>query len=356
MASRWSCSVSDTDLILNVAGIQYSGWTGLRVSLGIAQLANSFQFMVTERWSGQDTPRPIRNGQAALVQFEGESLIKGWVDDVNPSYDANKHGVSVVGRDATGDLVDCAAIYQSGSWSNRTIAQIAANLTAPFNIPVKVLTKVGAPFPRFRIEPGESVADCLERASRFRGVLLISDGLGNLVITQPALDKAPTALTLGENVVSANGTSSWRDRFSKYIVKAQMMGTDEASGDAAAGPNGSASDTVVTRYRPKLIVAEEQANGASCQTRAEWERTVMAARSQQIVYTVKGWKANGKRWKPNALVTVNDPYMGISDTRLISQVDYIQDETGKTTELTVTGQHAYDAIALPQPARTKGLF
>lgn len=348
--------MSDSELILNVAGTQYAGWTGLRISLGITQLANSFNFMVTERWAGQTTPRPIRNGQAAAVQFEGETIIKGWIDDVNPTYDANQHAVNVTGRDATGDLADCAAIYQSGSWSNRTIAQIAANLTSPFNVPVKVLTNVGAPFPNFRIEPGETVAECLDRASRFRGVLFMSDGLGNLLITQPALDQAPAALTLGGNVVLARGTSSWKNRFSKYIVKAQMMGTDEAFGEMAAGPTASALDNVVTRYRPKITMAEEQADQAACQIRANWERTVMAARSQQIVYTVKGWKANGKRWKPNALVTVNDAYMGISDTRLITQVDYVQDANGKSTDLTVTGKAAYNQIALPQPSPTQGLF
>ena len=83
---------------------------------------------------------------------------------------------------------------------------------------------------------------------------------------------------------------------------------------------------------------------------------VMAARSKEIIYTVKGWKANGKRWKPNALVTVSDPFMGINDTRLIAKVDYIQDEDGKRTELTVTGKDAYDTIALPQPSPTEGLF
>lgn len=348
--------MSDADIILNVAGTQYAGWMGLRVSLGITQLANCFQFAVTERWSGQDTPRPIRNGQPASVQFEGETIIKGWIDDVNPAYDANRHGVDITGRDATGDLADCAAIYQSGSWSNRTIAQIAANLAAPFKIPVKVLTHVGAPFPNFRIEPGETVAALLDRASRFRGVLFMSDGLGNLLITQPAIDKAPADLVLGQNIVSARGASSWRNRFSKYIVKAQMMGTDETFGEAVAGPTASASDPVVTRYRPKLTMAEEQADQAACQIRANWERTVMAARSKEIIYTVKGWKANGKRWKPNALVTVNDPCMGISDTRLIAQVDYIQDADGKRTDLTITGKDAFNTIALPQPSPTEGLF
>lgn len=348
--------MSDADLVLNVAGTQYAGWTGLRVSLGITQLANSFDFMVTERWAGQDTPRPIRNGQQASVQFEGETIITGWIDDVNPSYDAHQHAVNITGRDATGDLADCAAIYQSGSWSNRTIAQIAANLTSPFKVPVKELTNVGKPFPNFRIEPGETVAQCLDRAARFRGVLFMSDGLGNLLITQPALEKAPASLVLGGNVVSARGTSSWRERFSKYIVKAQMMGTDETFGEAAAGPSASAYDTVVTRYRPKLTMAEEQADQAACQIRVNWERTVMAARSKQIIYTVKGWKANGKRWKPNALVTVTDDFMGINDTRLIVQVDYIQDATGKRTELTVTGKDAYDTVALPQPSPTEGLF
>lgn len=345
-----------SDLVLTVNGQQYSGWLSIKISLGITQIAGGFEFSVTERWDGDTTPRPLRPGQAASVSIDGTTVIKGYIDTVAPSYDANTHTLTLSGRDATGDLVDCAALHPSGGWSGHTLAQIATELCAPFKVPVKAQTKVGAAFSSWRLEPGETVMETLDRMSRYRGVLLMSDGLGSLLITQPRQYTAPAALVLGQNILIAQGHASLQDRFSQYIVRGQQMGSDDVSGDASAGPSGSATDPAVTRYRPTVILAEDQANISACALRAQWQRTVRAARASAIVYTVRGWKANGQLWKPNALVSVTDSYMGLQESRLISNVQFSMGEQGELTQLTVVGSHAYDCVAIPQPSPTGGLW
>ncbi|WP_424682911.1 phage baseplate assembly protein [Frateuria sp. YIM B11624] len=345
-----------SDLVLTVDGQRYAGWQSLRLSRGVEQVAGGFELTVTERFDGLSKPRPIRKGQKCSVSIDGQRIIQGWIDVVAPDYDAETHTLGVSGRDATGDLVDCAAICKAGTYHNRTLAQIAQDLAAPFKVPVIVRTNVGAPFAEWRIEPGETVMENLERAARYRGVLLMSDGQGNLVITQPAELKAPAALELGKNILKANGHSSQQQRFAEYIVKAQQAGTDLMFGDEAAAPSGTALDTAIARYRPTIILAEDQANAGTCKTRALWQRTVAAARSDQVVYTVVGWLANGQLWQPNALVDVRDRFLDIDETRLISQVDFTLDEQGERTELTVVGRHAYDPIKLPEPEPDGGLW
>jgi len=345
-----------TDAVLALGGQRYSGWTALRMTRGIMQIAGGYELTVTERFDGLTAPRPIKPGQVASVALGSQTVIQGYVDVVAPDYDKVNHTLTVSGRDATGDLVDCAAIHKSGSWSNRTMAQIAADLCAPFKVPVKVLTSVGAPFAHWSIEPGETVMENLDRMARYRGVLLMSDGVGSLLITQPGQYQAPAALVLGENIEKARGHSSLQERFSEYIVKAQQMGDDALFGSNAASPSGNALDTAVGRYRPTVILAEDQANVSGCKLRAAWQRTVIAAKAQSIVYTVNGWMAKGKLWQPNALVPVRDAFMGINETRLISQVDFYLDEGGERTELTVTGRHAFDPIKVPQPNPHGGLF
>lgn len=345
-----------SDLVLTVDGQRYAGWMGLRLSRGVEQVAGGFELTLTERFDGLTTPRPIRAGQKASVSIDGQRVIQGWIDVVAPSYDATSHTLGVSGRDATGDLVDCAAICKAGSYSGRTLAQIAKDLCAPFKVAVIVQADVGAPFADWRIEPGETVIDNLDRAARYRGVLLMSDGQGNLVITQPGELKAPAALELGKNIEQAAGHSSLQQRFAEYIVKAQQAGTDMMFGEAAAAPTARALDAAIGRYRPTVIIAEDQANAGSCKTRAQWQRSIAAARGNQVVYTVSGWLANGQLWQPNALVDVHDRFLGIDETRLISQVDFSLDEQGERTELTVVGRHAYDPIKLPEPPAHEGLF
>ena len=345
-----------SDVTLTVGGQRYSGWTQLQMTRGIAQIAGGYELSVTERWPGLSTPRPIKPGLVAVVAIGGQTIIRGYIDVVAPNYDAQSHTLTVSGRDATGDLVDCAAIHKPGTWRNRTLAQIASDLTDPFGVPLKVETDVGKPFPTWSIEPGEKVVDNLDRMARQRGVLLMSDGLGHLLITQPGQYQAPVALVLGKNIMSARGHASCEERFSKYIVQAQQLGDDDISGADAAGPSGSAIDPGVTRYRPTVIMSEDQADAAGCKVRAAWQRTVRAAKARSIVYTVGGWLAEGKPWQPNALVAVQDSFMGINDTRLIAQVDFFLDDQGERTELTVVGRHAFDVLATPQASAHGGLF
>lgn len=343
------------ELALSVGGQRYSGWQSVRVSRGIDKLAGSFELQISERFDGLATVRPIRPGQPASVLADGETVITGYVDTVAPDYDAEMHTLHVSGRDATGDLVDCAAVHQSGGWQNRSLAQIAYDLVKPFACGLEVLADVGQPFARWRIEPGETVFENLDRAARYRGVLLTSDGLGNLVITQPSTATAPAALVLGENIERARGHSSELERFADYIVRAQQAGTNAIFGGAAAGPSGEALDAAVGRYRPTVIVAEGMSDAAGCQARAQWQRTVMAARARQVVYTVTGWRAHGQLWQPNALVPVQDAFLGLDGRRLISRVEFVLDEGGSRTELTVVPKHAFDPQDLPQPTPLGGL-
>lgn len=350
-----------SNLTLTVAGVRYSGWESIRIRDGIEQLAGSFELSVSERFTGLANPRPLRPGQKAIVAIDGAAIISGYIDVVSPDYDAKSHTLNVSGRDATGDLVDCAAIHKSGAWADRNLAQIARDLCQPFGLSVIVDTDVVKPFKHFAIEPGETVLETLDRAARYRGVLLTSltDDQGEtfLNLTQPGQSgAAPASLELGKNIRRASGHSSLLERFADYIVKAQQAGTDQLYGTAAAAPSGSALDAAIGRYRPTVILAEDQCDAKHCQTRAEWQRTVAAARARQVVYTVGGWQANGALWRKNMTVKIKDQYAGIDETRLISEVAFTLDEQGQRTELTCVPKDAYKPQQVPQPESVGGLW
>ncbi len=344
------------EFALVIDSVRYSGWTALRVERGMDQLAGSFSFTLTARFGADHAVRPIRPGAKAGVSLAGETVISGYVDKAQPHYDADRHELTVSGRDATGDLVDCAAIHKSGHWTNMSLAQIAFDLISPFKAGLTVIANVGAPFKKWAIEAGETVFENLDRAARFRGVLLYSDGLGNLVIGEASSARAPAELVLGRNIESASGVSSELQRFSDYIVRAQQSGTNETYGAGAAALSAQAADATVLRYRPKVILAENESNAAGVKQRADWERTVRAARAQTVVYTVNGWRANGKLWAPNTNTHVRDPFLGIDDDRFISRVAYTMDSEGLRTELSVLPKAAYKALALPEPVGLGGMY
>jgi prophage tail gpP-like protein len=76
---------------------------------------------------------------------------------------------------------------------------------------------------------------------------------------------------------------------------------------------------------------------------------------------VVDWRAgdDAQLWRPNQLVTVYDPFAGIDDDMLISEVEYIWDEHGASTVIHVVGKTAFDRVNEParqQPRhRSRGL-
>ncbi len=333
------------DIVLQVNDINYAGWTSVRVQRGMEQVSGMFELGITDRWPGQSARWPIFPGAECKLTVRGETLITGYVDDRNPSYSSGEHTISIIGRDKTADLVDCAAVYSGGEWKNRNLAEVAAYLCKPYGIKVIAETDVGARHPVYGLEPGESAFECIERYARFRGVLPLSDGLGNLLLTRATTtDRVKTALVFGNNILRSSGRLSWRERFSHYTVKGQ-----EVKG-MTGQPVGRAEDAEVkaSRYRPRILIAEELGDVVSFKARAEWERNVRYGRAQPVNYTLQGWHHADGVWRPNTLVTVTDPLMEFDERELlIVSVELMYNESGTLAQLTLMPREAFDRIPLP---------
>jgi prophage tail gpP-like protein len=340
------------DLQLVVGGKVHAGWNRIRVHRGLEEIAGSFDLGVSERWSATVPPLEVRAQDACSVRIDGTTLITGFIDRAANAYDDRNHGISVSGRDATGDLVDCSAEHSKGEWRNADLGQIARDLAQPFGIRVTVAGDIGAPFPSFAIEPGETVFECMERAARQRGARLVSDGLGGLVVGARPAAAAGGALIEGVNILELELTNDASQRFSVYRVLGQQAGTDDVNGAAAAQVKASANDTGVKRYRPLVLVDEDQGNIAGFQRRAKWEASVRAARALTARVRVQGWKHAGGLWQPNTLIPLASPAARVDRQLLVTEVDFVVDERGTYTELLLTTPEAYSLLPTPAPKKS----
>lgn len=330
---------------LRVNGAFYGGWKSIRIERGIEQIAGTFELSVTDRWVEQSAVRQINPGQSCQVLIDQAVVITGYVDTVTPQYDKQQHTITVSGRDKTGDLVDCSAIHKSGQWSGRKLDQIAVDLCQPFGIKVFRNTDVGSAFNPFSIEESETVFECLERAARMKAVLLVSDGLGNLVLTRAGSGAPVAALTEGEDILAARGEFSWKDRYSRYVIKSQGIGNDDSSGPQVAHQQAESRDSAITRYRPLITLAEDQGTGATLSQRAQWERNVRMGRGNRATITVQGWASEGNLWKPNTMVHLRSPMLYADADLLIASVVFMLDEQGTRTELQLVRREAFDLVA-----------
>ncbi|HEY1505764.1 MAG TPA: hypothetical protein VGF92_15775 [Stellaceae bacterium] len=339
------------EVLLNIAGRAYGGWKAISVNRTIEALAGSYELKLAERYPGQQAKAQIAPGQAASLSIDGKTVITGFTDDVEPAYDEKTHDLTIRGRDATGDLIDSDAIPpagQLGQWLDTPLLTLAKTLCDPFGIPVSADVDTGDPLRIFKIELGEKVFTAIDRLARLRQVLATSDGKGGLHFTRAASGVAHSAVKLGQNVKRGRGRLSWRERFSDYIVMAQLAGVDSVDVETSAGLSATAKDPGVTRYRPKLILDDlTDFNDGIFKQRAEWEASVRAARARRIIETVNGWyDANGALWRPNDTVELTDDFLASYGSFLISGVRLtLDDDGGELAELTLVSPDAF----LPQP-------
>jgi len=339
-----------SELLLNVDNAKHAGWTHINVRRSLETIADSFELSVTNRWKDQVEPRPIVTGNACNISIDSARVITGYVDDVYPNYDARQHSVGVVGRSKTADLVDCS-FFSGEDFKGKTFDAVAKTVCEPFGIDVVTDTDIGTSFAQTqKMEPGETVFEFLERLARYRALRLTSTVDGDLMITRTGTERVATPLQLGNNILSASGNFTMRDRFQEYVVLGQRTGDDESWGNANASASGTVRDDGMTnsRYRPTLIIADGSITTDECKRQAEWHRNTRLGRSGGIVYTVQGWHHADGLWKPNTLVPVVDQFMDIDGDRLITEVQYILDERGERTEIQVMQPEGFDLLALPE--------
>ncbi|WP_420055766.1 phage baseplate assembly protein [Escherichia coli] len=84
----------------------------------------------------------IREGQPCTFRLGTDTLLTGYIDDFIPSYDADNVEIRVMGRDKTGDLVDCSVVHSSGNGKACGLNS-AADVCRPFGITVITETRPG---------------------------------------------------------------------------------------------------------------------------------------------------------------------------------------------------------------------
>lgn len=388
---------------LLVGGLKYGGWESIQIKQGIEQLAGGFALALTDKWPGQAVSWAIEAGQSCTVKIDDDVMITGFVDSVKVRIDKGTHTINIEGRDATGDLVDCSAAPKE--WQGMSFEQVATDLISPFGIELFTQLETGAAgykpkkhgkgkhggggkapsqkafhgggkLPRKSCNSGETVHRILEKLAKIQGVLLLSNRHGGLVVTRAGLNgRATDVLAYGQNIKSIDYERSFANLFSEITVKGQAHGATSTGGGGPVLINAETAKSVaivtrpkvtaatqagttinnpeIHRYRPLIIMAEEQADAARCQRRAQWEAGTREARSKKLQIVVQGWRqTNGRLWEINTLVRIKCPFVRENDDFLVSNIEYKLDLQGGTVcDMTLFSPDAYDVLPdIPAPA------
>lgn len=334
------------DASLIVDGTVYKGWTTLQAVSAIDAIAG--EFAISAEQSGDIMIYP---GASAVLKLKNQIVCSGYISRAGADLSAADCGLTLGGADKTVDLAECSAMAEPDEWFNLNLHEIAVKLCSPFKI--KVVNQVGDAgevFKSFKIQPGESVFDALDRAAKARAVLVTSNETGNLVLTRAGLNGTAESLIFGKNILNAAFSTDWSNRFSDYTVKNQTSLIDDMQESANA--TGTSRDLNVKRYRPLLQVVQNAEAGISVSDMAAWEASVRSGCCAGIDITVQGWaQSDGVLWRKNTLSRVSIPRWGVDAKLLIKQVAFSLDKAGAKTKLTLVSPDAYKRLRVVEKAK-----
>ena len=383
---------------MQVGKEEFASWTRAEVTRDLGDISGSFIFDYDDRARfAKLLPAPdaaalgtaLAPGPVVTILVDDEVVLIGHLVDVTIEGGPAELRASVFGLDRTGDLVDCSANPEGpAEYNGLDVLQITQRLVAPFGMTAKAQADVGDPLPRFSIDVGESAISAIEKATRQRGLLVVSDGVGGLVLTQAGKARGPHPLILGGeagNVHRFRVQMSWRGRYSDHYIKGQLSHVRSAAqkrpavaldsstaplGEGAPLPSppvqsvtaagrrhhqgrgrhgkvyqsGHATDPGIDRHRPRVYVTRAQAGLDTVDEQAEWRvRTSIAAAAHQS-YTLVGFRPveGAALWRPNELVAVTDPVRGLDGVdQLVAGVTYLDGEDGPRSVLRVVNPDLY---------------
>lgn len=391
-----------TDRItVTIGGIALTQVTRFDLSRDLQDISGTFEVSVVDQkrviaaaaavsWDVDQYPGLIVPGPPVTIAIDGTPVLTGWLEKVKGKTSATALTCTLAGRDRTGDLVECAA-FPKGPTEYRNIGLQAFTqaICAPYGIVARMDVDPGENFDRLAMSPHETALSAIDKAARQRSALVVSDGVGGLLLTRGGSTRGAAPIHIGENAYEGDFDIDWSHRFSHYYVKGQTDSSRQRSGIPAAlnstvqpltaggtevappvpptpGPQsataaaaqsilmtGLAIDPLIARWRPTLRLTRTQSGMSSVQEQAEWALRVAKGRSYTQCYRVLDWRAgpNNALWQPNSVVTVVDPFAGVDGDRLIAGVRFTFDETGERTELRVVDLTAYDRINEAQKRR-----
>jgi prophage tail gpP-like protein len=331
-------------ITLKVNGIEWSSWEEATLvdNFG-ATLCSTFELTLADEWRSQYLARPIATGMKCELWLGTEKRMTGWIDKVDPGYGPTRHGIRISGRDLTQDLVDCSSTASPGTWSNSKLEKIAADICAPFSIPVVAGDDTGKPIPTAALQVGETGFQFLEKLCRTRNVWLVSTTAGALTFAKGSTERLPFVLVRGVDIKEAEADFSDQGRFSVYIAKGQQKGSDTLTPQASALVTGQIVDPSITRYRPLIIQAEDQQNGETIMDRLKNEMHKRIGDSRSFTGTVAGWRmASGKVWPVNRRVAIDDDWLGLSVEYLVEQARFEIGTSRYETKLKLVPPEKFD--------------
>lgn len=330
------------NIYLNINGQKITNWTKVSIKKSLFRLAHDFIFTFD---GNEDLSEAIKGFEPVEIYYGNIRMLTGYIEFINPKLNNDGFFIDVIGSSKTIDLVDCSYLGKNITWKNADLLSIIVDLIKGFNINIFSNIDLGTPFKKFSHNLGDKIFDTMSRACAERSLIPLTNSGGDLSLTIVPDSFSIDSLIYQRNILQINLTNSYKDRFSQYIVRSQENETPSSGWNKKSiSVKGEAFDSEILRYRPLQIISNNQMSNKLAKDKAAWESQVRAGKSMTLDITVKDWvQSNQSMWNINSLVPViiNKKNFAIRENLLISDTEYIYDNNGIFTKLSLVHQDTF---------------
>ncbi len=335
--------LSREEITLEVAGLMIRP-VSITVDIGAGKAARSFSAKLAgTREQVRAWIDAFANSPPCKVLATGKVVLTGHLEKYSPRFDADSYEMTVSGRSKTGDLVDSSHGHKKGEFRDKAPKAIAEELAKEHGIKID---GAGAAKARevFRLNPGETVFDAIERLARRDGFNFTDTPDGNLHLFDKPDENHAGQLIEGRDFESGSADFDSSKRFKKTEVKGQSpIGHDADNLQIQV----EVEDESGARNRRKVIVAPEFLRKQDAKKRAQHHRDRAAGRGITCEFTLSRWRDDaGEFWAPRKLVYIESPLLGVSQMMMLESVILKQGERdGTTAETSWVDPRAYGGKA-----------
>lgn len=326
---------------LEVNGSLYSNWTTVQVVQKWTEAFPTFQFECTE-----EVPIPLAikgahfaPGDVVRVFLGGHNAVFGYITERHVGFDANNHGVKLVGCGDTVDLVNSSVpLDVLNGHDGESVYVLAQRISQHLGVTIHRKGAVDdAPFKNIGIQPGETPMQVIERYAKMRDIVIGSMAEGGLLLIGEHPATTVGALWEGVHILRANVVVRDENIYRRIFVVAQGEGSDQANGD----PQNKIVvdvDGTSTRNRVAVVVADVADTRHGAMQRAQMESLFAEGSYIEAQITVQGWfKDNNQSeniWRAGEYYTVESPSLLLNNEVLgCAGCIYEQSDAGTTTTL-----------------------
>lgn len=342
---------------LEVNGKNFQGWKKVTVKHSMETLCGDFSIELYDRLDSETNS--IEEGSACKISILDnntsvrDQIMDGYIDEVNRRVSGSSTSMTIKGRDRTSDLIDCSAEHDSNTWIQIKLESLCKELASPFGILIDDSNLEALdPIKKFTLQMGETPYSAIERLTRSKAVLPITNSESDLLLTYSAGPDVTTEqnLIVGQNVLEIEETRTSQNRYSNYTCRGQNSGNGKRWNKQNTRLIADAIDEEITRYRPYIFMAENKATSNGLKARVAWEAQVRAGRAIVYTVTVKGWyqrdyfEAKAGLWEINQRVNLKWAARNVDRQFLITSVSRrLAEGTGRTTTLTLKNPDIFKA-------------